>query len=86
MDYDISAIDHPGMANVVVDALSCMTMVIVSYLEESNKDLLKYVHRLERLGVYFEDSSNCCFMIRHNSKSSYVVELNSKQHLDKPFM
>ena len=29
-----------------------------------------------------EDSPNGCFMIHHNSESSLMVEVKSKQHLD----
>ena len=68
---------HPGKANVVVDALSRMIMG-----SEAKKDLVKDVHRLATLGVRLEDSPHGGFMVHHNSESSLVVELKSKQHLD----
>ena len=43
-NYDMSVLYHPGKANVVVNALSRMTMGTVSHVEEGKKDLLKYVH------------------------------------------
>ena len=49
-DYDMSVLYHPGNANVVVDALSRMTMGSVSYLDEAKKDLTREVLRFARLG------------------------------------
>ena len=82
----MSVLYHPGKVNVVVDALSRITMRSVSHVEKSKKDLVKYVHRLARLGVRLEDSPNGGFMVHHNSESSLVVEVKSKQHLDQPLM
>ena len=53
--YDISIFYHPGKANVVVDALSRMTMGNVSHVGEAKKDLVKDVHRLARLGIRSQD-------------------------------
>ena len=44
---------------------------------------MKDFRRLARLGVRLEDSLNGGFMVHHNSESSLVVEVKSKQHLDK---
>ena len=63
---------------MVADALSCMTMVSVSHVEESKKKLVKDAHMLAQLGVRFEDSPNGGFMVHHNSESSLVVEVKSK--------
>ena len=49
-DYDISVLYHPGKSNVVVDALSRMTMGSVSHIDEAKKYLMRDVHRLDRLG------------------------------------
>ena len=68
-NYDMSVIYHPGKANIVADAISHMTMGNVSDIDEAKKDLVKYVHRLARLGVTLEDSQNCGFMVHHNSES-----------------
>ena len=82
----MSVLYHPGKANVVADALGQMTMGSVYHIEEVKKDLMKNVHRLARLGVRLEDSPNGGFMFHHDSESSFVVEVKSKQHLDQPLM
>lgn len=46
MDFDMSVLYHPIMANVIADALSCVTMGSVSHIEEFKKDILKFFHRL----------------------------------------
>ena len=43
---------HPGKENVVVDSLSRLSMGSVAHLEEERKELVKYAHRLARLGVH----------------------------------
>ena len=47
---------------------------------------MRDVHRLSNLGVRLEDSSGSGFMVHDNSKSSLVVEVKSKQHLEKSLM
>ena len=85
-DYDMSVLYNPGLANVVADALSCMNMGSVSHIDEAKKDIVKDVHRLARFGVRLEYSPDGGFMVHHNSESSLVVEVKSKQHLDQPLM
>ncbi|WMV33403.1 hypothetical protein MTR67_026788, partial [Solanum verrucosum] len=51
-DYDMIVLYHPGKANVVVDALSRLSMSSVTHIEEENKELDRDVHRLARLGVH----------------------------------
>ena len=85
-NYDMSVLYHPNKATVVADSLSHIIMDSVSHVEESKKDLVKDVHRLARLGVRLKDSPNGGFMVHHNSESSLVVEVKSKQHLDQPLM
>ena len=82
-DYDMSVLYYLSKANVVADAHSLMTMVSVSHVEEAKKDLVKDVHRFSRLGVRLEESPKGGFMVHHNSEMSLVVEVKSKQHLDK---
>ena len=65
-----------------MDALSRMTIGSVSHVEEDKKDLVKDVHRFDGLGVRLEDSPNSGFLVNHDSESSLVVELMSKQQLD----
>ncbi|XP_069146010.1 uncharacterized protein [Solanum lycopersicum] len=72
----MSVLNHLDKANVVVDAISGMTVGSVSHVEEAKKDLVKDVHRLARLGVILEDSSNVGFLVHHNSESSLVVEVD----------
>ena len=66
-DYDMSIPYHPGKTNVVVDALSRLSMVSVSHIDEAKKVLVEEVHRLARLGVRLGDSPNGGFMVHHNS-------------------
>ena len=56
------------------------------HVEKEKKELVKNVHRLARLGVRLKDSPNGGFMVHHNSDSSLVVEVKSKQHLDPLLM
>ena len=77
----MSVLYHADKANVVADVLSRMTMDNVSHVDEVKKDLVKDVHRLARLGVQLEDFPNGGFMVHHNSESSLVGEVKSKQHL-----
>ena len=49
-DCDMSVLYHPGKANVVVDALSWMTMGSVFHLDKVKKNVTWEVHRLYRLG------------------------------------
>ena len=51
---------HPIKDNVVVDAISRMTMGTVSHIEEAKKNLVKEIHRLARLGVRLGDSRPLC--------------------------
>ena len=50
----MSVLYHPIKANVVVDALSHMTMGSVSLIEGEKKELMKIVHRFSPLGVWLE--------------------------------
>ena len=85
-DFDISVFYHPGKANVVPDALCRTNMDSVSHVDESKKDLVKDVNRLAMLGVRSEDYLEVGFMVRNNSKSLLVVEVQSKQRLYKSLM
>ena len=42
---------HPGKANVVAGDLSRLSMGSVSHIDDENKELVKEVHQLARLGV-----------------------------------
>ncbi|WMV18891.1 hypothetical protein MTR67_012276, partial [Solanum verrucosum] len=56
-DYDMSALYHPGKANVVADALSRVSMGSFAHIEDEKNELVWEVHRLARLGVQLRDSS-----------------------------
>ena len=85
-DYDMTFLYHPDKANIYVDALCRMTIVSLCHIDKSKKDLVKDIHRLARLGVRLEDSSNGGFMVHHNSELSFVVVVKFEQHHDKSFM
>ena len=76
----------PNKPNVVADALSRLTMRSVTHNDESKKDLAKIVYRCARLRVRFNNSPNGSAIVYHNSKSSLVVDVKSKQHLDLALM
>ena len=58
----------------------------MSYIKEAHKDLVKDVHSLTRLSIRFEYYPNGGFVVHHNFESLLVVEVKSKQHLDKSLM
>ena len=58
----------------------------VTHVVDEKKELVKEVHRLAQFGVRLEEYSKCGFMVRHNSVSSLVVDMKSKQHLDPLLM
>ena len=80
-DYDMSVLSHPKKANVVAYTLSHMTIGSVSHVEEAKKDQVRYVYRLARSGLKFEDSPNVGFMVHNNSKSSLVLRLSLRNIL-----
>ena len=47
----MSILYRPGKSNVVVDALSMLSMGSTSRVEEGKSELAKDMHRLARLGV-----------------------------------
>ena len=71
---------------MVVGALSRMTMGSVSHIDESKKYLAREFQRLARLRVRLEGSLNGGAIVYHNSDSSLVVGVKSKQHLDQSLM
>ena len=85
-DYDMSLLYHSSKDNVVADILSLLSMGCVSHVEESKRNIVKDVHRLDHLGVQIEDSPIGGVVVRHNSESSLVVKVKSKQHHDQAFM
>ena len=82
----MSVLYHPGKDNVVADTLIRLSMGSVSHVEETNRNLVKDVHKLARLGFQIEDYPNGGVVVHHNSESSFVVEVKSKQQLDPLLM
>ena len=58
----------------------------ISNVDETKKDLAREVHKLDSLGVRLESSPDGGDIVYQNSKSSLVVEVNSKKHLDLTLM
>ena len=85
-DYDMSVLYHPGKANVVADALSHLSMNIVSHVKEEKKELVKDVHRLARLGVRLVDSSDGSVSIQNGSETSLMKDVKAKQDVDPSFV
>ena len=71
----MSDLYHPGKDNIVVDALSRMTMGSVAHVEDKKKELVRDVHRFAHLGVQLVDSSKGGFTVHHSPKLSLVVDV-----------
>ncbi|WMV13401.1 hypothetical protein MTR67_006786 [Solanum verrucosum] len=63
-----------------------LSMGSVAHIEEEKKELVPDVHRLARLGVQLVASTKGGFMVHHSSESSFVIDVESKQHLDPILM
>ena len=66
---------HPGKANVVVDALSRLSMGSVAHIKEERKELVNDVHRLARLGVRIMSITGSGVNVHNGAESSFVVEV-----------
>ncbi|KAH0695899.1 hypothetical protein KY289_013381 [Solanum tuberosum] len=67
-DYEMNVLYNPGKDNVVVDALSRLSMGSVAHVEEENKELEKDVHRIDLLGkveVFFQEGDG---VLRHQGR------------------
>ena len=58
----------------------------IAHVEDEKKELVKYVHKLGRLGVQLFDSTSGGVSVHSSSKSSFVVEVKKGQHLDLVLM
>ena len=67
-----------GKANVVVDALSRLSMGSLAHVRESKRELVKDIHRLANLGVRLPDSKDGGVFVHQVSQSSLVVEIKEK--------
>ena len=77
---------HQGKYNVVVDALSRMSMGSTIHVEDEKKELVKDIHRQARLYVRLVDSTSGGVSVHPSSESSLVVEVKEVQHLDPVLM
>ena len=82
----MSVLYHPSKANIAADALSRMSMGSVTHVEYEKKELVRDVHRLSRSGIHLVDSPKGGVMMQPNAKSSLVVDVKDKQHLDPILM
>ncbi|WMV41129.1 hypothetical protein MTR67_034514 [Solanum verrucosum] len=73
-DYDINVLYHLGKANVVVYALSRLSMGSIEHVEEERKELAKDFHRLAHLGVGLTDMLDGGVIVQNRSESSLVAE------------
>ncbi|KAH0670709.1 hypothetical protein KY289_025202 [Solanum tuberosum] len=85
-DYDMSILYHPGKANVVVDALSRLSMYSTDHFEEDKKELAKDVHKLAQLEVRLMDSTEGGVVVMNGVESSLVLEVKEKQNQDPIFL
>lgn len=77
---------HPGKANVVVDALSRLSMGSVAHVEELKKELVKEFHRLARLRVCLMSITYNGVTVQNVAESSLVVELKEMQDSEPIFL
>ena len=61
-------------------------MRTVSHIDEENKELVKEVKQLARLGVWLVDTLCGGVSIHSCSESSFVVNVKVKKHLDRVLM
>ncbi|XP_069152797.1 uncharacterized protein [Solanum lycopersicum] len=85
-DYDMNVHYHSGKANVMDDALSRMSMGSTTHIDDDNIEVVKEIHRLERLGVWLVDSTSGGVSLHPSSESSLIVEVENGQHLDLVLM
>ncbi|KAH0675767.1 hypothetical protein KY285_023568 [Solanum tuberosum] len=81
-EYDMCILYHPGKANVVVDALSRLSMGSTAHVEEEKKELAKEEHTLAQLGVRLMDSTEGAVVVMNGAESSLVSEVKEKQDQD----
>ncbi|WMV25474.1 hypothetical protein MTR67_018859 [Solanum verrucosum] len=81
-DYDMSVLYHSGKANVVVDALSRLSMGSVAHIVDDRKELVRDVQLLARLCVQLVDPTKGGVMVHNGSESSFVEDLEAKKGLD----
>ncbi|KAF3636306.1 hypothetical protein FXO38_24273 [Capsicum annuum] len=85
-DYDMSLHYHSGKANMVADALSRLSMGILSHVEKGKREMVKDIHRLTNLGVRLLDFEDGGAVVHEVDKSSLCAEVKEKQVKDPILM
>ena len=84
--YDMNVHYHPGKANIVADVLCRMSMGSTTPVEDGQKELVKDIHRLDRLGVRLVDSTSGGVSLHPSFKLFLVVGVKRGEHLDPMLM
>lgn len=77
---------HPSKANVLVHALSRLSMGSTSNIEEETRKLAKGMHKLEHLGIKLMDSTEVGLVVMNGSESSSLLKVKENQVQDPIFM
>ena len=78
----MSVLYHPSKENVVVDALSQLSMGSIAHAEDGQKELVSDVHDLAQLGIHLVDSIEDGVIAQNSLELSLVSYVKSKQVLD----
>ena len=62
---------HPEKANVVADALIRLSMRNIAHVKDKRKELVKDVHRLDRLGIHLMSILDTCLTVPNRAESSF---------------
>ncbi len=73
---------HTGTAHMVTDALSRLSIGILSSVDEGMRDLVKDIHCFANLRVHLLDSEDGGVFIQKVAQSSLSAEIKEKQMLD----
>ncbi|WMV33399.1 hypothetical protein MTR67_026784 [Solanum verrucosum] len=74
--------DHKSLQYVFKQKDQNLRQRSVAHIEDNNKELVRDVHILARLGVRLVDSIKGGVMVHNGSKSSFVADVKAKQGLD----
>lgn len=78
-NYSMSIIHHPCKANILVDAISRLSMRATAHVKEENKELDKDIHILTHLGDGLMYSIEGGIMVTNESKSSLVSKVKENE-------